>query len=98
MGWAGAVCLGDTRTLLRDVAGPLATVFLPKGSTEGRKAEKVLQTYVSINPRISHQFMDPEKDLLKVRQTGYRRAKKFWWSMRVGGSWLCGPINCRSTW
>lgn len=61
--------------LLKEITKPLTmTVFLPEGSAEGQGAEVVLQTYVSNHPLVSYRFVDPERELLKAQQAGYREA------------------------
>ena len=61
--------------LLKEITKPLTmTVFLPEGSAEGQGAEVVLQTYVSNHPLVSYRFEDPERELLKAQQAGYREA------------------------
>jgi len=61
--------------LLKEITKPLTmTVFLPEGSAEGQGAEVVLQTYVSNHTLVSYRFVDPERELLKAQQAGYREA------------------------
>jgi ABC-type uncharacterized transport system involved in gliding motility auxiliary subunit len=63
-----------SRTLLDQVDKPLTlTAFFPEGNPERQRAREILELYTRQNPRISLQFLDPERDPLRADQAGYRR-------------------------
>jgi ABC-type uncharacterized transport system involved in gliding motility auxiliary subunit len=63
-----------SRTLLTQVDKPLTlTVFFPEGNPERQRAREVLELYTRQNPKISLQFMDPDRDPRRADQAGYRR-------------------------
>ena len=62
-----------TRNLLKQVDKPLTMeAFLPEGSGERDTVKDVLQRYAYINPKISFNFVDPEREPLKAKEAGYR--------------------------
>lgn len=62
-----------TRLMLQQVDKPLTmNAFLPEGSGERDTVRDVLQRYVYLNPKITFQFVDPERDPLKAKEAGYR--------------------------
>lgn len=62
-----------TKNLLAGVDQPLTmTVFLPEAAGEKNTAKDLLQRYVYLNPKISFQFVDPEREPLKAKEAGYR--------------------------
>ena len=64
-----------TRNLLKQVDQPLTMeAFLPEGSGERDTVRDVLQRYAYTNPKISFQFVDPEREPLKAKEAGYRFA------------------------
>ena len=46
--------------------------FLPEGAGERETVKDLLQRYVYANPKISFQFVDPEREPLKAKEAGYR--------------------------
>jgi ABC-type uncharacterized transport system involved in gliding motility auxiliary subunit len=62
-----------TRVMLQQVDKPMTlTAFLPEGSGERDTVKDVLQRYAYLNPKISFQFVDPEREPLKAKEAGYR--------------------------
>ncbi|MCX5891780.1 MAG: Gldg family protein, partial [Deltaproteobacteria bacterium] len=62
-----------TKLLLQQVDKPLTMeAFLPEGSGERDIVRDVLQRYVYLNPKLSFQFVDPEREPLKAKEAGYR--------------------------
>ena len=45
---------------------------MPEGSGERDTVKDVLQRYAYINPKISFNFVDPEREPLKAKEAGYR--------------------------
>lgn len=63
-----------SRTLLSQVDKPLTlTAFFPEGNPERQRARETLELYTRQNPKITLQFLDPERDPLRADQAGYRR-------------------------
>jgi ABC-type uncharacterized transport system involved in gliding motility auxiliary subunit len=63
-----------SRTLLKEVNKPLTlTVFLPEANPERQRARETLELYTRQNPKISLQFLDPERDPMRANAAGFRR-------------------------
>lgn len=63
-----------SRTLVQEVDKPLTlTVFFPEGNPERQRAREILDLYTHQNPRISLQFLDPERDPRRADAAGFRR-------------------------
>jgi ABC-type uncharacterized transport system involved in gliding motility auxiliary subunit len=62
-----------TKALLKEVTKPLTmTAFLPEGAGERQGAKDLLSQYADLNPKVSFQFVDPERDPLKAKEAGFR--------------------------
>lgn len=62
-----------TKNLLRQVDHPLVmTAFIPEGASDREQAKDLFQEYVYLNPKVSFQFVDPQREPLKAKQAGYR--------------------------
>jgi len=62
-----------TKALLQEVNQPLTmTGFLPQGSGERQNARDILSRYVDHNPKVSYNFVDPEREPLQAKEAGYR--------------------------
>ena len=63
-----------SRVLVQEVNKPLTmTVFAPEGAPERQKARELLDLYHRQNPKITVQFLDPERDPMRAEAAGYRR-------------------------
>lgn len=62
-----------TINLLKQVDKPLTmTAFLAEGTGERGNIKDLLNRYVNANPKISYQFVDPEREPLKAKEAGFR--------------------------
>lgn len=62
-----------TKALLQQVDKPLTmAAFLPEGAGDRETVKDLLQRYVYTNPKISFQFIDPEREPIKAKEAGYR--------------------------
>lgn len=62
-----------TTVLLKQVDKPLImTAFLPEGAGDKNSLKDLLQRYAYHNPKISFNFVDPEREPLKAKEAGYR--------------------------
>ena len=62
-----------TKALLKEINQPLTmTGFLPEGSPERQNAKDILSRYADQNPKVSFNFVDPERDPLKAKEAGFR--------------------------
>jgi ABC-type uncharacterized transport system involved in gliding motility auxiliary subunit len=70
---------GVTTVLLKQVDKPLTmTAFLPEGAGDKNSVKDLLQRYAYINPKISYNFVDPEREPLKAKEAGYRFPGNVW--------------------
>ena len=66
---------GVSHTLVKEVVKPLTLiVFAPEGNPERQRARELLELYTRQNPRITLQFVDPDRDPMRAEAAGYRRA------------------------
>jgi ABC-type uncharacterized transport system involved in gliding motility auxiliary subunit len=62
-----------SKDLLKKVTQPLTmTIFLPEAARERPQAKATVELYHYHNPKVSYQFVDPERQPLRARQAGYR--------------------------
>jgi len=64
-----------TRSLLGQATKPLTlTIFYSEGGPERQNAREQLQKYLYVNPQITVNFADPERQPEKAREAGFRHA------------------------
>ncbi len=62
-----------TRVLLKQVDKPLTmTAFMPEGAAERGTIRDLLQRYTYLDPKVTLEFVDPEREPLKAKEAGYR--------------------------
>jgi ABC-type uncharacterized transport system involved in gliding motility auxiliary subunit len=60
--------------LVKEVHKPLTmTAFIPEGSPERQRAREVLELYTRQNPKITLNYLDPERDPIRANAAGFRR-------------------------